>query len=59
MTCVPYQYGTAVSGVSKQEFRALNSWCFGKWRYEWMDRRVTSTNDDGVNKYICDMLKCF
>jgi starch-binding outer membrane protein, SusD/RagB family len=50
VTCVPYQYGTAVSGVAKQELRALNSWCFGKWRYEWMDRMVTSTNDDGVNK---------
>lgn len=50
VTCVPYQYGTAVSGVAKQELRALNSWCFGKWRYEWMDRIVTSTNDDGVNK---------
>lgn len=50
VTCVPYQYGTAVSGVAKQEFRALNNWCFGKWRYEWMDRIVTSTNDDGVNK---------
>jgi starch-binding outer membrane protein, SusD/RagB family len=50
VTCVPYQYGTASGGVSKQEFRALNNWCFGKWRYEWMDRIVTSTNDDGVNK---------
>ena len=50
VTCVPYQYGAATAGVSKQEFRALNSWCFGKWRYEWMDRIVTSTNDDGVNK---------
>ncbi len=50
VTCVPYQYGTAVSGVSKQQLRSLNSWCFGKWRYEWMDRIVTSTNDDGVNK---------
>lgn len=50
VTCVPYQYGTAVSGVAKQEFRSFNNWCFGKWRYEWMDRKVTSTNDDGVNK---------
>lgn len=50
VTCVPYQYGSAVSGVAKQEFRAFNNWCFGKWRYEWMDRIVTSTNDDGVNK---------
>ncbi len=50
VTCVPYQYGAATGGVAKQEFRALNNWCFGKWRYEWMDRIVTSTNDDGVNK---------
>ena len=50
VTCVPYQYGAAVGGVAKQEFRSLNNWCFGKWRYEWMDRIVTSTNDDGVNK---------
>lgn len=50
VTCVPYEYGTAVSGVAKQQLRSLNSWCFGKWRYEWMDRIVTSTNDDGVNK---------
>jgi starch-binding outer membrane protein, SusD/RagB family len=50
VTCVPYQYGTAVSSVAKQELRTLNNWCFGKWRYEWMDRIVTSTNDDGVNK---------
>jgi hypothetical protein len=50
VTCVPYQYGTAVSGVATQELRSLDSWCFGKWRYEWMDRFVTSTNDDGLNK---------
>ncbi|OFY67092.1 MAG: carbohydrate-binding protein SusD [Bacteroidetes bacterium RBG_13_43_22] len=50
VTCVPYQYGSAVASVAKQELRALNNWCFGKWRYEWMDRIVTSTNDDGVNK---------
>jgi hypothetical protein len=52
VSCVPYQYGTATGTppVAKQELRALNSWCFGKWRYEWMDRNVTSTNDDGVNK---------
>jgi hypothetical protein len=50
VTCVPYEYGTATAGVSMQVLRALNSWCFGKWRYEWMTRRVTSTNDDGINK---------
>jgi len=54
VTCVPYQYGTAVKTavdtIAYQEMRSLNSWCFGKWRYEWMTRKVTSTNDDGLNK---------
>jgi starch-binding outer membrane protein, SusD/RagB family len=51
VTCVPYRYGAAnISGIAKQELLALNNWCFGKYRYEWMTRKVTSTNDDGVNK---------
>lgn len=50
VTCVPYQWGTAVNGFSQQELVALNTWYFGKYRYEWMNRYVTSTNDDGVNK---------
>ncbi|PJJ08816.1 putative outer membrane starch-binding protein [Flavobacterium sp. 1] len=50
VTCVPYKWGTAVSTIAKQELGALNTWYFGKYRYEWMTRRVTSTNDDGVNK---------
>lgn len=50
VTCVPYKYGTAVNGVAKQELGTLNTWYFGKYRYEWMNRMVTSTNDDGVNK---------
>lgn len=49
VTCVPYQWGTAVNGIAKQELVALDTWYFGKYRYEWMDRHVTSTNDDGVN----------
>ena len=28
----------------------IDTWYFGKWRYEWMTRYVTSTNDDGLNK---------
>ena len=44
VTCVPYEW---TSGV--QTLRKLSSWCFGKLRYEWMKRVVTSTNDDGVN----------
>ena len=57
VTCVPYKYGTASTTVltngyptAKQELGAFNRWYFGKYRYEWMTRRVTSTNDDGINK---------
>jgi hypothetical protein len=50
VSCVPYKWGTAVAGIAKQELNSLNLWYFGKWRYEWMTRIVTSTNDDGVNK---------
>lgn len=50
VTCVPYQYGTATNGIAKQELGSLDTWYFGKYRYEWMTRYVTSTNDDGINK---------
>lgn len=50
ITCVPYNWATAVEGISKQELVGLHTWYFGKYRYEWMNRFVTSTNDDGVNK---------
>ncbi|MGV3459804.1 MAG: RagB/SusD family nutrient uptake outer membrane protein [Flavobacterium sp.] len=50
VTVVPYRWGAAVNGIAKQVPGALNRWYFGKYRYEWMTRIVTSTNDDGVNK---------
>lgn len=52
VTCVPYEWGTAdkTTGRSKQQLLTLKKWSFGKFRYEWMNRIVTSTNDDGVNK---------
>jgi len=50
VTCVPYQYGNAVNDIANQELRSVDNWCFGKYRYEWMNRYVTSTNDDGLNK---------
>ena len=50
ITCVPYQWGTAVDGISQQELVGSDTWYFGKYRYEWMNRYVTSSNDDGVNK---------
>ena len=44
VTCVPYVWtdGIQVPG-------SLNRWCYGKYRYEWLPRVVTSTNDDGLN----------
>lgn len=54
VTCVPYKWGTAVAAapypIAKQELGTIDTWYFGKYRYEWMTRRVTSDNDDGVNK---------
>jgi hypothetical protein len=50
ITCVPYEWSKdLINGNAYVTFRAINKWCFGKLRYEWMDRIVTSTNDDGVN----------
>lgn len=59
ITCVPYEwkgdginYGTSESPLYKNGIqipRKVNSWCFGKLRYEWMNRVVTSSNDDGIN----------
>ncbi len=53
VTCVPYSWGTATNKVSKQTINTGNGvslWYFGKLRYEWMTRYVTSTNDDGLNE---------
>ena len=50
ITCVPYEWGTAVDKVSQQNLVGSDTWYFGKYRYEWMTRYVTSTNDDGINK---------
>ena len=50
ITCVPYEWSKElVNGKAHVQLRAQNKWCFGKLRYEWMKRIVTSTNDDGVN----------
>ena len=64
ITCVPYEWSkdriegstdlTTTDGKGTkihayQTLRSINKWCFGKLRYEWMTRTVTSTNDDGVN----------
>lgn len=44
VTCIPYEWTNGV-----QVPRNLNEWCYGKYRYEWLPRIVTSTNDDGLN----------
>lgn len=44
VTCVPYEWTNGI-----QVPTSLARWMFGKYRYEWLNRRVTSTNDDGLN----------
>ncbi len=44
VTCVPYEWTDGA-----QVPTTLGKWYFGKYRYEWLPRRVTSTNDDGLN----------
>lgn len=50
VSVVPYEWAKAVNGFAQQELMSLERWAFGKFRYEWMNRIVTSSNDDGVNK---------
>ncbi|MBE6270173.1 MAG: RagB/SusD family nutrient uptake outer membrane protein [Prevotella ruminicola] len=50
ITVVPYEWSKDLkNGNSHVTLSGLNKMCFGKLRYEWMNRIVTSTNDDGVN----------
>ena len=61
ITCVPYRWGAkgdAIGNTSKegkdvaivpQVLSTPIAMYFGKLRYEWMNRYVTSTNDDGIN----------
>ena len=44
VTCIPYVWTNGVQVLNK-----IQSWDFGKYRFEWMKRVVTSPNDDGVN----------
>lgn len=52
VTCVPYYWdnGKDNAETALQVVGGIADFYFGKFRYEWMSRRVTSTNDDGVNK---------
>ena len=46
ITCLPYQWKGGVKVISGG---SGGGWSFGKLRFEWMNRIVTSTNDDGIN----------
>ena len=52
ITCIPYQWSGGVKVVSNS---SGGGWSFGKLRYEWMKRIVTSTNDDGINWQVMRM----
>ena len=52
ITCIPYQWSGGVKVVSNT---SGGGWSFGKLRYEWMKRIVTSTNDDGINWQVMRM----
>ncbi len=64
ITCVPYRWGAKTDGTATsvnnnginynvykvpQVISNPTAMYFGKLRYEWMNRYVTSTNDDGIN----------
>ena len=46
ITCLPYQWKGGVKIITNA---SGGGWTFGKLRFEWMNRIVTSTNDDGIN----------
>jgi hypothetical protein len=52
VSVVPYGWdrsGDVATAGGYQVPSSLGSLYFGKYRYEWMSRRVTSDNDDGLN----------
>ncbi|TDS10963.1 putative outer membrane starch-binding protein [Sphingobacterium paludis] len=53
VSVVPYEWDRASADAPDaggfQIPSSLGRLFFGKYRYEWMSRRVTSTNDDGLN----------
>lgn len=52
VTTVHYEWAIveSESNAMQKSTEDVSKWWFGKYRYEWMKRRVTSTNDDGVNR---------
>lgn len=49
VTCIPYRWSANAEAV--QALNALNNWSFGKYRFEWMKRKIIDkADDDGLNK---------
>lgn len=48
VTCIPYKWSKTNPAV--QVISEIKTWAFGKYRFEWMTRRVTSSSDDGLKK---------
>ena len=46
ITCIPYDWTKGVQNILNKN---VSTWYFGKIRYEWMSRKVSSS-DDGINK---------
>lgn len=49
ITCLPYTWDGGEKTISGG---SGGGWSFGKLRFEWMNRKVTSTNDDGINYQV-------
>ena len=50
ITCIPYKWSDAGNNTAiKALNKCFGGWSFGKIRFEWLNRIVTSTNDDGMN----------
>lgn len=49
VSVTPYGWDNATATTAVQKISTLSTLYLGKYRYEWMTRRVTSDNDDGVN----------
>ncbi len=51
ITCIPYEWKDVrpATDIAEQQPTGLDTWAFGKFRYEWKNVYVTSSNDDGTN----------
>ena len=49
ITCIPFTWDNGEKTISGG---SGGGWSFGKLRFEWMSRKVTSTNDDGINYQV-------